>query len=417
MDRSITTPTSTTHYLSLSVRWLIVVSVPLLLGLLAWGAMEVIKNYLSGKGNPNIWVTGFVLVVLGAVIVALVASLLQALRGRVTLTDDALIVRGALTTRVISTTQLLGFRRRDGQLALFTKQRRWPVLLTYFTKREIIEEWLLRHAPYLDALELAAEAQAIQKDQVLGISSAQKERTLGQLRRLVSGINVFGYAAAALGVVNTWFIGNPTIERVAVAVLVLVPVFLSFLALRHRGLVRFNYNEGSTHAKVFFSMTVCGAALALMSLADTATLLGGRFFEWFALVTFVNGVLWLFAEWSHVRREHVGQPLLFAVTVVGYFILQALWAGGAVYQTNKHLDESSVAWHTTTVLQKKMARGELTPYRVEVAPWAPEIPSPQKLVVSGKQYQRFEVGMRVDVGVRRGWLDIPWVAEIRPALN
>jgi len=48
-----------------------------------------------------------------------------------------------------------------------------------------------------------------------------------------------------------------------------------------------------------------------------------------------------------------------------------------------------------------------------VAPWTPSLDEPPELAVRRKQFKQIEVGMPIEIGVREGALEIPWVAEIK----
>ncbi len=90
---------SRAHDIAPRYKWLTVALAPILVALLAWAATEVIKNYLSGKGDPNIWVTAFVLTLLGSLVLVFLASILWAFRARIVLSDDRMTVRGLIRTR------------------------------------------------------------------------------------------------------------------------------------------------------------------------------------------------------------------------------------------------------------------------------------------------------------------------------
>ena len=53
-----------------------------------------------------------------------------------------------------------------------------------------------------------------------------------------------------------------------------------------------------------------------------------------------------------------------------------------------------------------------TAYHAEVAPWSAS-PEPVELNLSRETYETLRVGAIVEIGVRAGALEIPWVDEVR----
>jgi hypothetical protein len=94
--------------------------------------------------------------------------------------------------------------------------------------------------------------------------------------------------------------------------------------------------------------------------------------------------------------------------------LSAVWAGSAVYEVNKNFDTSKTVWSTTQVVDKRRGKKKSSAnYYVEVAPWDGSRGKAVELDVSKKEYDAVEIGAPVKIGVRRGALEIPWVAEVR----
>jgi len=404
--------TPSTHHVPSRWKWVALVLAPILVALMLRGAMEVVENHLSSKVGSNTWRAGFALAMLGSMALVLLGSILWAFRARVVLTSNAMTVRGAILTRLIREEQIDGFRWIKGQMHLYLKDRQWPVQLSYYEGQHAINEWIFRRARDLGALELAEEAEAINRDLTLGRTDAQKEARLASLRKIVGPISVVAYCAAVGGVLNALFGGQAAIEKAAAAVLISIPVLLDLVALRNRGHVWVNHIEGTRYPQILSATMACGVALAVMSLFDEATLLGNAFYRWFLPVAVAKGLLWLAIDFDRPRMLESRGWFLSTITALCLMIVPSFWVAGSIYQLNKHLDNSGVTWNATEVVDKRVSRGKTVTYYVEVAPWASAQGKLPELVVSRQRFERLQVGMSVGIGVRRGALAIPWVAGI-----
>lgn len=405
--------TPSTHYVAARWKWFTVAIAPLLVALMVWGAMEVVKNYLSGKGDPNIWVTGLVLALLGTLVLVFLASIPWAFRARIVLTGNRMTVRGLIRTRVITEGQIEGSRRINGQLHLYLKDRQWPLQPSHYENQQVINAWVFRHAQDLGAQELTEEDVAISRDLALGMTEAHKEVRLAKLRKIMKGINLLAYCGAVIGVVNVLFLEQDAVAKVTAAVLVSIPILLDLLALRNRGHIRIDYQEGTRYPQIFSATMVCGIGVVLVSLLDRSTLIGDEFYQWFVPVAVAKGLLWLFIDLDRIRTLHARGWFASTITAMSLMLLPAFWVGGSIYQVNQHLDRSRVTWHSTEVIDKKVSKGKTLSYSIKVAPWTPSLDEPPKLAVRRKQFKQIEVGMPIEIGVRQGALEIPWVAEIK----
>lgn len=405
--------TTSTHYVTAGRKWLTVALAPVLVALLAWGATEIVKNYSSGKGDPNIWVTGLVLALLGSLTIVFLASIPWALRARVVLAPDSLTVRGLIRTRVVTEAEIEGFRWINGQLHLYLKNREWPIQLSHYQDPSTINAWVFAHARDLAQQELAQEDAAINRDLNLGMTQRQKENRLARLRKIVKSVNILAYGVAAVGVVNALFLEQDMIAKTATGALVSIPILLDLLALRNRGHMRIDYQEGTRYPQIFSGTLACGIAVALMSVFAKTTLLGNEFYRWLIPIALAKGLLWLYIDLDRLRMLHARSRLASTVTAVSLMLLPAFWVGGSLYQVNQHFDNSSLSWNATEVLDTRKSSGKTVTYYAKVKPWNPSLAESPELVVSRKQFEQLKVGMPVEVGVKEGALSAPWVAGIR----
>jgi hypothetical protein len=341
----------------------------------------------------------------------MVFGLAWILRGRLTLSPQGIAVRGLLGERMIPWARIEGYRWMSNQLFVYPAGAWWPMNLSHFENQPLLFAWVSGRLPDLNAKDLAQEASEIKSDLTLGLSEQDRAARLGSLRRIVRTINWTGYVAAAGGGVNAVFFDQAAVQLVACTALILVPVMLVGLALSERNLVRLDYREGSLHPEGATGILASSIAVGLISLLDRHTLLGDSFFAWTIPLTAAAAGLWLVLEWERIRPQRL---LLAVLQVLVIVFFSGFWAGGSVYQLNKNSDVSEPAWGTTRVAKKRTTRQRTgTNYHVEVAPWSASPGEPVELDVTRATYDALKVGATVEISVRRGALQIPWVDEVR----
>jgi hypothetical protein len=405
-------PAQSAFVLSRWVRGMGAVCAPLLAALFAYGAWEIVKERLAGTGWSDVRLLAFVLATLAGLALLMLFALAWILRARLVLDSQGVELRGGFGARRIPWAKIEGFRRTAGRLFVFPAEDRWPLNLSYFGDQGLLLAWLHTYVPDLDAGDLAKEAEEIRADHSLGLMEKEKAARLGELRRIVKPVNWAGYVAAAIGGLNALFLGNDKVQLVTTSALVAVPVVLFLLALRFRDQVRLDYREGSLYPEGATGILASGVAIGLISLLDHHNTLGERFTHFVYPLAAATALLWLLLERRRIQAQ--GRWLLIALHVAGICFVSAFWAGGSVYQVNKNADFSEPVWDTTrvTALRKSQERTG-TSYHATVAPW-PASSEPVELDVSGETYESLRVGATVDISVRRGALEIPWVDEVRP---
>lgn len=406
------------HRVERKWKWLVALSALVLGALMAGTVVVLVQDHQAGTGWENVWLPGFVLATVGGLALLGLAAVAWAFRARVVLRGDAMILRGLLGTRVITVRDIEGYRWLDGQMNLVLRSDVMPLNLSYFDNQAILADWVLAHAPDQKAIELAAVEKEVKRQLPLGLTEAHKEaRTEAQfarLRRLTRTLNWAAYGAAAAGLLNAFTIEDAVVQQVAAAVLAVLPVGMLLLAFGNPGSVRLDHHEGSRVPEVLTGILASSLALGLMSLLDPHTLLGDRFYWWVVPIAFVNGALWLSVELAMIRELYARRWPFAVIAVATYFFLSGFWVGGTVYQANQHFDASETAWSATVVAGKRTeSRDTGTAYYLKVAPWDGAGGESLELHVTKERHDQLGIGAPVEVGVRRGALDMPWVVEVR----
>ncbi len=147
------------------------------------------------------------------------------------------------------------------------------------------------------------------------------------------------------------------------------------------------------------------------SALDSHTLLGERFYQWTFALTALAAAPWLHVEWPRIRAL---RSWIAVLPVASYTLLSGFWAGGTVYQLNQIGDTSERAWHATRVTSLRESRHRAgKSYYARVERWDRAQADPVELEVPRETYRALRAGAAVEVGVRRGALDVPWVDSVR----
>ena len=114
-------------------------------------------------------------------------------------------------------------------------------------------------------------------------------------------------------------------------------------------------------------------------------------------------------------RNQPGEHPELVDALIFHIVVPMLWVSGSLYQVNKHLDDSAITWHATELLMTHIDPDEWTTYHLGVSPWDESLSELVWIEVRRTQFEAFETGMQVRVGVRDGALMIPWVVAVEAA--
>lgn len=404
------------HRVSLKYRWGTVLLVPPLVALMVWAFYESMHNNLGENGEIQLWVVVLASLIFGGMTCVFLAAVVWAFRARVIIEGEQMTVCGAFSTTVVTADRMSGFRWWNGQFYLYLKDRRFAIQFGYLDDMSLIYRWIEARTTDIVGEFLQKEDAEIAADQSLGMTEDAKGERLQSLRNIIKRINYVVYLAGGVGVVNFLFVERNDVELIAVCALMLVPLYLDMLAFSNRGHVRIDYDEGSRYPQIFTGTMSAGVVLGLLSLLDRGALLDLRFYEILAAGILVKGLFWLYLDIERLKMLLLRSKAILLITVAAMFLVPGFWVGGSLYQFNKLFDKSPTTWHATKVLEKKVSSGRTTSYSVELAPWDSR-PGPVEYTLRRKEFERFEAGMPVRVGVRDGALGIAWASALEPANN
>lgn len=295
--------------------------------------------------------------------------------------------------------QVKGFRLPDGRrtrmLQFVLNDPSEPKLLISLSLerssqlRSLIEQRFVN----LDEADLKKDTEAILSDTSLGGSAEDRQAALVQARIRSRWVNGAGAASCAW----CWFFAHP--YHVAVVCAALVPLAALVILRFSSGLIVIAGSKTSARPNVFLALVLPTIALVVRAAADWHLVaLSGMGIP---LLFVSGGMLALFvvaAGPDFLRTPHFLIPAL---------IVCCFYGGGVVAYVNCGLDSSSPRTYDARVVSRRMSRGKSVHYYVTVSPWI-DGSTRKEISLDAAGYSRFPERTRVQIGVCKGVLGIPW---------
>ncbi len=348
------------------------------------------------RGNGE-W---FAKVLLAVVILALpgllgIYAVLSALRSRVRLYADRIEVRGLGRTHVLARDEISGSRldARTLEFVLMPRDsgRRAVKINSMIKFDESFFEWL-SDVPDLDEREVQQAESEIASDVRLGATAEARLSELEKWTRFARPVNIVA------GVVGLWGLLYPRPYPLVIAILIFLPVVALGLVARSKGILRFDQYKNDPHPHVAGAIIFPPMTLALRSVVDFS-ILSSTHALW--LTIGVAAVVWFATTKadSTLTSRRIGS---FAIAA---FMLA--YGYGAGLQTNVLLDRSAWTSYTATIAEKHVSRGRGTSYKLRLKPWGPKKDG-STVTVAANLFNVLEPGDFVILGVRQGFLGVPW---------
>jgi hypothetical protein len=405
---------SSVHRVSSRWRWFTVIAVPSIGALVAWGTLAFSKDNPLIGGSTEFWVVVWVIAILAVVALSLIGALIWAFRARVIIDGDQMRIRGAVRTTTITADRMEGFRYLNKQLIVYSKDRNFAVQIAYFENMPLITMWVKENTYDIVAEMLKEEELEISNDVDLGMTDEARSESLNSLQNRIICADTLVFIAAGAVTVNYFFFEDIRVELVAITVLIMIPILLCLFAIMNRGQVRIDQDEGSRYPEIFTALMASGITLGFFSLLDRGALLDNSFYELLVVAVIVNGLIWCFIDAGRLAKLWARGRSAGVMSAVTYFAMSGFWSGGFLYQVNKHLDASPTEWHATQVVQTTISSGKITIYSVTLAPWDSSQDEPVEYLLRRDEFDEFEEGMPVVIGVRAGALNMAWAAALKP---
>lgn len=313
--------------------------------------------------------------------------------------DDRIITIGLFSTKEIFIESIKGVR--VGQKIIYIEplnagdaQLRIGNYIDLKNSSELVR-WLSSNFKDLDSIDLTDEHNKILHDSELGVTEAEREKTLKKSKKFALIYNIGG----AVALIFIFFFYS-TIE--AAIVVILYPLIGVIVIVSSKGLIKFASNpKRSVHPSVLFGF-VLPSFFALIISLDIYTIykLANFWFPALSITTFIFIVVYkkgINKSGAQIKAE-----------AILTFIFVAAYSFASTLQINCALDNSPAQIYKAAVLDHHISYGSRhTSYYLTLSAWGPR-ETEKEVEVRGHIYRSVDIGDSVNVVFKQGLLHIPW---------
>jgi len=211
-------------------------------------------------------------------------------------------------------------------------------------------------------------------------------------KRLSTILAVFGL------LVVFWGLLYPHPYVLIIAILAALPWIAAEIVRRSAGLFRIDSPRNDAHPTVAIAFIAPGMVLAARSLLDFNTVYSWAVL-WFAIGIGVPLFLAAYAVDPSVRAK--------PATLVAIFLFSIAYGFGSAMQTNTMLDRSTGTTYTASVEGKRVLRGRITTWELELGAWGPRTKL-NRVRVTRATYNAIKRGDTVFLALKPGALGVHW---------
>ncbi len=331
----------------------------------------------------------------------MVVGLLDTVKGRVIVTENMLSIRSTFTNRDLLFSEIKGYKVGVEAQYIYilpnTHDKKRIKISTYVGKTDELIRWLSANFVDLRVENNAKEEREILDNYEYGRCEGERIEKLKNAKLTAKALNWAG------GLVCAWtlFLAEP--YEYAILASILVPLLSVLAAIFFRGLIKIDEKKGSAYPSVFLGILMPSCGLFLRALLDFNIYDYSNIWLPAASIALGLATIAIMAtkEISFKKPQEFFTVLFLVLFFFGY-------SYGAVVTTNCYYDESIPQNHQAEIINKRISSGKTTTYYLELAPWADQIES-NEVSVSEEFYDRIETGDSVNIYLKDGVYEIPWL--------
>jgi len=314
---------------------------------------------------------------------------------------DAIELRRAFHVRRLARAQLVGWRRLvvKGQPSGWMLVPKSGASLTI--DRRLVDgrfdAWLAG-LPDLNEQDRAAILRAIERDDALGATPAERRAALERAKRRVLACTVLA------GACFMWSAFYPQPYQLLLVVLGLLPWLSLVLVWTGRGLVRFDGARSDPRPNIGAAAWLPCFSLFVWALPSLDRMLSVQ------PLLFAGALLGLPLGWTMIwaSKELPSPPLQKLFLYAFLLCLSTAWGGGWLALVNTAFDRDAPLVLPVRVIDKHTTTGRSASHVIEVAAWG-TLSEPREFRVSAAWYQQIDRGELVCVRQHPGLLGWPWL--------
>jgi len=330
----------------------------------------------------------------------MLVGFLDTIKGKVLVTEDTLSIRSTFINRDLKFDEIKGYRVDDKYIYVIPNRssKKRIKISTYIGRVELFVTWLSNNFDDLNLIHKLKEEKKILEDFEYGRNEVERASKLRQAKITAKILNWGG------GLVAAWtiFFVEPYYEY-AIICSIMIPILSIIIATYFKGLVRIEEKKNSPYPTVFFGILMSSCALAIRATLDF------NIYEysntWLPTFSIALGLVVLLVITTKELKFKKAKDYFSAFFL---FMFLSGYGYGVVVIANCYYDKSVPVHCKTKILDKVKGSKKMITYYFELAPWDKQI-KPDDVTVAKGFYERMKVGDSVNVYLKEGVYDIPWV--------
>ena len=249
--------------------------------------------------------------------------------------------------------------------------------------------------------ESVKEEEKLYDDQTYGRTSEERFENISRTKQITKYLNYSAWATAAW----LWFYPRP--YEIATMAGIILPVIGLFLVFRSKGLIKIIDVENSSYPSLSTTFSIPPIALMIRVLYDYDVLEYSNVWLYTLLLTPIILLMILKGTKGEFQVKNKLEGIIiypFLAITIGLFTFFSS------ITINCTFDESTPEKFEAIVIEKEVSKSNKggTRYLLTLGPWG-TVTEETEVSVSKSQFERIEDGSSINVNLKKGFLEIPWI--------
>lgn len=326
-------------------------------------------------------------------------ALMDCIKGKVIITGDTLSIRGVFINRDLLFEEIKGYKIEEKHITVVsnTTTKKHIKITKYIGEIDELTAWLSANFVDLHLENQMKEEKEILDNYEYGRNEDERTFRLKQAKRTAKLLNLAG------GIVLVWTLFIPNPYEYAIIASITMPLISVLAVIFFKGLIRIDEKKGSAYPSIFFAILMTSIGLMLRALLDFNIHSYSNVWLPVFLIA-LSLILIIIIGSKEIRFRSIKE----FGTAISLFLFFFAYGYGAIVTTNCYFDESKPINYKAEIISKHISSGKTTTYYIELTPWGDQTES-EDISVSESFYDRMEAGDSVNVYLREGMFEIPWI--------
>jgi hypothetical protein len=368
-----------------------IVSLPLI-------ALFVFVGILPFKSEPfNLTILLLLLPISVGAITLFAFGLVQTIIERFTIGDDYFSLKGLFGTRILSFSEIKGFRSDDKYIRIVPlESSKKPMKISSYVERHgDIIIWLSDNFPDIDQLEIAQEEERILQNEELGITNESREHKLIEARTVSKYINVIGTA------IFIWLVFIPKPYIICLSVGIIFPIAIIPVLYFYGGLIKMDEKKNSAYPSIIYGFVLTSVGLMIRSLFDYDIMYSKLWVFTGSIALILLVFILIGSQEFHLKK------IIDYLTILSLGLLVYGYSYGAYVVSNCLFDETKPQNFKTHVVEKEISTGQVNSYYLKLKPCGPS-EQINKVSVGKSIYNETTIGDSVNLYLKNGLFKTSW---------